>query len=252
MTTETLITPGATDNTAPAATGTDGAAASAPAAAASATAEGAAAPELAIPEAAQASDTGEGAAAAGQGAGNDEAANGGTSEADGAEGEGEGEGAANGAPETYADFTMPEGFTLPPEMGSELTAIAKELGLPQDKAQKLIDLGVKHAQGVQQSMQASIDAAATAWADAARTDPEIGGDNFGPNMALAKKAIATFGSPALVELLNQTRLSVNPEFLRLLYRVGDAISEDTLVDGDGGSGPAVEKDRAKRLYPNMS
>lgn len=147
---------------------------------------------------------------------------------------------------------MPEGFSLPPEMGTELTTIAKELGLPQDKAQKLIDLGVKHAQGVQKAMEDGLTAAKATWAEAARTDPEIGGDNFGPNMALAKKAMTTFGTPALTELLNKTGLSVNPEFLRLLFRVGDAISEDTLVEGDGGSGPAVEKDRARRLYPNMS
>jgi len=240
LTDVTLITPEATANTASAATGVEGAAASAAVAGS--------------PEAPQGSEAveGEAAAAVVQGDGNEQAADGGASEGDSAQGGEDGKGEATGAPETYAEFTMPEGFQIDAEYGGELTTIAKELNLPQDKAQKLIDLGVKHAQALMTRMEAQQTTAKTQWAEEARHDKEIGGESFPVHMATAKKALVTFGTPELTGLLNATGLSMHPEFLRLLVRVGGAISEDTLVDGETGQGMGrSESDRAKRLYPNL-
>lgn len=200
---------------------------------------------------------GEAAAAAGQGGDTGTAPDGAASKVEGAEGAdktAKAEDAPQGAPESYADFTLPEGVTLDPEMGTELTALAKELNLPQATAQKLVDLGVKQAQGFATALKTSVDAAKAQWADAVRSDAEIGGANLGPNMAVAKKALVAFGTPELTGLLNQTGLSQNPEFLRLLFRVGSAISEDTLVGSDGGGvggGKPVIRDHAKNMYPTM-
>jgi hypothetical protein len=208
--------------------------------------------ELATPE--PKAGEGEAAAAAGQGAGTGEAVqDGGKSEGQGTEGAKEGEGAANGAPETYAEFVMPEGITIAPELGADLIATARELNLSQEAAQKLADLGIKQAQAFQATLAKSVETAKAQWADAVRADVEIGGANLSVNMATAKKALVAFGTPELTGLLNQTGLGLNPEFLRLLVRVGAAISEDTLVDGDGGNGggqPAV-RDHAARMYPKM-
>lgn len=241
MTDVALITPEAADTPAPAATGDQGAGASASAAAA--------------PEAAQGSEAGEGgaAAAASQGAGDDQAANGGTSEGDGADGAQDGGDVATGAPEEYADFTMPDGFQLDADYGGELKTIAKELNLPQDKAQKLVDLGVKHAQGVVAALKTQQETAIARWVDAVRNDPEIGGSNLSTNMATAKKAVVAFGTPELVGLLNETGLSRHPDVVRFMVRVGAAISEDTdLVTGDGNGAATVRKDPAKTLYPKQN
>lgn len=230
-------------------------------------AEGDAAPAAAAPAAAAPADTtlntpepvqGEEAAAPGQGDDKGAAGDAGQSESQGTDGKKDGEAetseddAPQGAPEAYADFTMPEGFTLDGEFSTELTTLAKELNLPQDKAQRLIDLGVKHAQGITAALQESVTNARKAWADEVRADAEIGGANLGVHMATAKKALAAFGTPALAGLLNQTGFSQHPEFLRLLVRVGEAISEDTeIVTGGGADGGRAPKDHAKRLYPNL-
>lgn len=210
-----------------------------------------AATELATPE--PKVGEGETAAAVGQGANTGEAPDGGTSKVEGADGAAKTGEAAEGAPEAYADFTMPDGFQLDADMSTELTTIAKELNLSQDKAQKLIDLGVKQAQGFQAALKTSVETAKAQWADAVRSDAEIGGAKLTAAMATAKKAVVAFGTPQLVGLLNETGLGQHPEFLRLLTRVGDAISEDTLVNPEGGGGgkPAI-KDHARRLYPGMT
>lgn len=227
-------------------------AAEAPAVGAAAPAADAPVAELATPE--PEAGEGEAAAAAEQGAGKGEAVDtDGKSKDEGTEGAKEGGADTNGAPETYADFTMPEGVVMDPALGTDLTALAKELNLPQDKAQKLVDIGVKQAQAFATAMETSVNAAKTQWLGEVRADPEIGGAKLTENMVIAKRAVVAFGTPALVGLLNQTGLSQHPEMLRLLTRVGAAISEDTLVDGGGspaGGKPAV-RDHAKRLYPGM-
>src|SRR5215472_12048080 len=45
-----------------------------------------------------------------------------------------------GAPATYADFTVPEGFTLDKDVAGEFGAIAKKNNVTQAGAQELVDL----------------------------------------------------------------------------------------------------------------
>jgi hypothetical protein len=237
----TLLTTAAEPTGDAATSGTDGGAASA-------------APAAAPVTEAQPSGTGEGQAAAadGQGAATGEAAPaGGASAAAAAGGAEEEAGAAAGAPEAYEAFALPEGYSIPEELNTALTATAKELKLPQAAAQKVVDLAVQHAQRMQAAMDENLTAARTEWEASARADQEIGGANLTANLAIAKKGLTTFGSPALIELLNGSGLGNHPEIIRAFYRVGKTISEDTIVSGDAG-GAAVVKDTAKKLYPGMT
>src|SRR5258708_4608855 len=47
-----------------------------------------------------------------------------------------------GAPETYADFKVPDGYTLDADVAKEATTIFKALNLGQDQAQQLVDFYV--------------------------------------------------------------------------------------------------------------
>lgn len=189
---------------------------------------------------------------AGQGAGKDEAAQGGDTDGEAAKG-GEGEDAP-GAPEAYADFTMPEGFALEGEMLETLTATAKELNLPQEAAQKLVDLGVKQAQSLMGRMSQTpvpfVQQWSAEWVGQVQADAEIGGDNLKPSLATASQALEAFGSPGLTQLLNTTGLGNHPEVIRLMVNVGKAISEDRLVTRNG-SESGGNKTPAKTLYPDM-
>ena len=51
----------------------------------------------------------------------------------------EDKGAPAGAPETYTEFNLPEGFELKGEILEETTALFKGLNLSQENAQKLVD-----------------------------------------------------------------------------------------------------------------
>lgn len=141
---------------------------------------------------------------------------------------------------------------MPADLGSDLTALAKELNLPQAQAQKFVDLSVKHAQALQGHMAKTFETTKAGWAEEVRNHPTMGGANMAANMATAKKAIVAFGTPALTGFLNKTGLGQHPAMLELLVNVGAAISEDTIENGgEAQPGGGGHRDHAKRLYPGM-
>lgn len=149
------------------------------------------------------------------------------------------------APEAY-EFSTPEGAV--DEMVMEAYSdVAKELNLPQDQAQMLIDrmLPVMQTQQQQVLSQACED-----WALAARSDREFGGERLGENLSIAKKAMETFGSPELQTLLDASGLGNHPEIIRAFYRAGKTLHQDNIVTGGRGvldNSMPMEK----KLYPNM-
>ena len=157
-----------------------------------------------------------------------------------------------GAPEKY-EFKAPEGKEFDAEIIGNFSEIAKELNLTQDAAQKLVEaMGPKIAE----RQLAQVEAIRNEWAQQSQMDKEFGGDKLNENMAVAKKALDSFGTPELRTLLVQSGLGNNPEVIRFMYRAGKAISEDTFVGnspGAGGkpSGPQDFNAKAAALYSNQ-
>jgi hypothetical protein len=145
-----------------------------------------------------------------------------------------------GAPEKY-EFTVPEGVKLNEAVMGEFEQIAKDLNLPQEAAQKLVDLGARMQSGNAEQVQAAIEAQGEKWAEEAKVDKEFGGDKFDENLSVAKKALDQFGTPELKSLLVASKLGNHPEVLRTFVRIGKAISEDGFVPGrTASSKPAAQ------------
>lgn len=168
---------------------------------------------------------------------------------DGAEGNKDEDDAPKGAPEAYEEFTAPEGVELDAEVLDEFKGLAKDLNLPQDKAQQVIDLGSKMMLKFAEQQQSVVAEARTVWANEAKADKELGGEKFNENLAVAKEALKAFGTPELTQLLNESGLGNHPEVLRMFYRAGKAISEDSILSGSSGNATV---DPAKRMYPNSN
>lgn len=149
-------------------------------------------------------------------------------------------------PEKY-EFKAPEGKEFDPAVIGQFSEVAKELGLSQDAAQKILD---KMGPTLASRQVEAIEAARTEWANASTTDKEFGGDKLTENLSVAKKALDSFGTPELRTLLNQSGLGNHPEVIRFMYRAGKAISEDGFVPGSRSS--TAESDPAKRLFPNQA
>lgn len=155
-----------------------------------------------------------------------------------------------GAPDKY-EFTAPEGAAaFDDSVIEQFSEVARELNLPQEAAQKVLD---KMGPAIQARQAETIQAARTMWAESAKSDKEFGGEKLTENLAVAKKALDTFGSPELRTLLNESGLGNHPEMIRVLYRAGKAISEDRFVGaGRGGKvAPKSNSDYASALYPSQ-
>ncbi len=134
-----------------------------------------------------------------------------------------------GAPEAYEDFTLPEGMEMDVEVLGAFKNLAKELNIPQAKAQQLIDFQTQLATKQAEEYQAAVVKQSQEWAASIKNDPEIGGENYEKSVASAIKVIQSFGDPALTELLNQSGLGNHPALFKFCHRISAAISEDKFV-----------------------
>lgn len=156
------------------------------------------------------------------------------------------------APDKYADFTLPDGVMITPETLTEFTTLAKDLKLSQVDAQKVAELGAKHMQNFVKQQEVLLNEAKSDWYKKSETDKEFGGEKLKENVALAKNALETFGSPELKQMLNATGLENHPEVVRLFYRIGSKISGDNvIVRGGSGDKPLTEESAATTLYPTQ-
>lgn len=148
---------------------------------------------------------------------------------------------AEGAPEKYENFTLPEGMKLDEPFVAKFSEMAKTMNLSQAHAQQLVDLAAEMQTGSIETLKATLTAQAEKWAEDAKADKEFGGDKFEENAALAAQARDAFFTPDFVEFLNQSGLGNHPELMRGLIKVGKAISQDGFVPGRSGSTPTAQR-----------
>ena len=155
---------------------------------------------------------------------------------------------AEGAPESYADFTLPEGVQLDDAALGKAAPVLKELGLNQEAAQKVVDLyaGLVGEQAAAQSE--AFTQQMSEWRTATETDAQFGGDKLPESIAAAQRALEQFGTPELRELLDTHGVGNHPEVVRLLWNVGKTLRED--VPGAAGGASTPPKSAVEILYPN--
>jgi hypothetical protein len=147
----------------------------------------------------------------------------------------------------YGEFKLPEGATVDGASLEQATALFKEAGLPQEQAQKFIDLAVSREQAAaHKGVQAFVDLQ-TKWVSEIKADPEIGGTRFEASMALASRAIDRLGVPGLKEALNLTGAGNNPAIVKAFVRLGQMVSEDRFMPGRNAA-PAASRSPAETIY----
>ncbi len=140
------------------------------------------------------------------------------------------------APEKY-EFTPPEGQELDANALAVFEPIAKELGLSQEQAQKLVDIYPQ----IQQQQAESWSKQVADWGEQVKADKEIGGDKFNASVGAAQRALDQFGNTELREYLNASGLGNHPALVRFCAKVGKAMAEDTfVVPNQGGQRSAAD------------
>lgn len=147
-----------------------------------------------------------------------------------------------GAPEKYEDFKAPQGVSLDADVVKGFSEVAKELNLPQDKAQAVIDkvtpiLAQKQADQIAQTNKA--------WQEKVKADPVIGGDHLKSTIATAQKALKDFrgadGKFVDEDVAELAAIAGNhPGLIKILRHFGSVIGEDR--------SPASKTNAVKQAY----
>lgn len=157
-------------------------------------------------------------------------------------------------PENY-DFSavqLPEGMEFDKDLTKEFAGIAKDMGLSQDKADKLMGMGVKLSSKLQENFEAAIKESQQnqikAYKTMLNTDPEIGGANLQKVLTEANVAYDTFVSDEAASLLEQTGLNNHPAIVKVFREIGKQLKNDTIRGGKQNTHTRTAAD----WYPEMS
>jgi hypothetical protein len=176
----------------------------------------------------------------------------------------EGKEAAKGAPEKYEDYKVPDGFTLDPDVKTKADSLFKQLGIPQDGAQKLVDM---YRELTTEAFQAPFKAyqdTVSGWLKEAQDHPDLRG-KLGPgqevNVRIGKlldgvpdaKLASDFR-----EAMDITGVGNHPAFIRMMDHFAKQLTEGTHVAGNGPSrfgqsapGARSEPGAAAAMWPTL-
>lgn len=129
-------------------------------------------------------------------------------------------------------------------------ALAKELGLSKEAAQKLIQRDVAMKAEGEKRIAALVEEQKAKWADQTRADQEVGGQNLDRALGDARAVLDRFGTPAFKKEISESGYGNNVELIRLLSRVGKVMREDGFVQAQA---PARDSRKiADLMYPSMA
>lgn len=164
-------------------------------------------------------------------------------------------------PDKY-EYKLPDGLTADAAIVERTTAIARELGLQNDAAQKLLDREVATLAEQETARAAAIEGwkpggaefvkRDEGWRTQAQADPELGKTpaEFATSMEKAQQGLAAIDPKGeLKALLESSGFGSHPAALKALARIGRMAGEPGLVVGAIGGAPKPKRD-ADVLYPN--
>lgn len=152
------------------------------------------------------------------------------------------------APESYEAFKMPEGAKLAEDDLKTFSSLAKESGLSQEKAQKVLDLGTKALAKQQEAIVTQWKEVRAKWVQNLKADKEYGGPQFPETIERAQQLLNKYGSDEFKRYLDESGYGDNPELIKMLAKISKALGEDVSVDGE--KAPEV-LDAASIMYPNQ-
>lgn len=145
------------------------------------------------------------------------------------------------APDAYDAFTAPEGVTLDEKMLEEFSAAAREVNMPQEKAQQFVDMAVKVMQQQAEAQEAGWAEIRANWVTEIKADKDFGGDKFNATIEGAQRVLSTYGTPELKTALG-FGMGDNPELIKMLSRIDQATREDSTA-GDSGGGESETNEK---------
>lgn len=156
-------------------------------------------------------------------------------------------GVADPSRPTYADFKLPEGAKVDEAQMKVFTDLAADANLPQEQAQKFIDLALARERAIVEGGTKAFVDIQTKWVSEIKADPEIGGDKLTASLAHAARAIDRLGGDPLKNALDLTGAGNNPAVAKAFVRMGQLLAEDRFRPGKNPP-PGPSRTPAQIIY----
>lgn len=156
--------------------------------------------------------------------------------------------------ETKADNTqateialkLPEGSLLKPEVLEQIKSYAKEKKLAPEVAQSLLERENAAVKGYHDQVVSSYEKEKASWVELSKNDSEIGGEHFGQNVELGRRAMEKFANPAAIKIIEDSGYGNHPDIIRMFMNIGKAMAEDKMVQP--GAQAKNEKSMVELFY----
>lgn len=153
-------------------------------------------------------------------------------------------------PEKY-DLKLPDGSALNPARVEKIALFAKENGLSQDEAQRVVERESDAVADFAKGQNENYERTKSQWLESSKSDSEIGGEHLKESVHVANSVIEKYGSTALRENLNATGLGNHPELIRMMVKIGREMGPDKLVVA-GSETAGKPKPTAERVWGYMN
>lgn len=155
-------------------------------------------------------------------------ASGGEGAAGGKGGEGQ---AAPAAPATVEvdGYRLPADLEINREAFDGFRQIVNTHGLSKEAGQAVLDLALKASAAATAGYEGAFKDMRSEWVQTLRQDPEFAGsrgERWDKSLALARKAVAAFGTPALREMFDTLGVGDHPELVKFMAKIGAALGDD--------------------------
>jgi hypothetical protein len=158
----------------------------------------------------------------------------------------------DGIPEllTAEGLTLPEGFEFDGELGKSFLDVLNDAKLGRKElAEKMIGLHAAAMDKLADHVMAERKRRTHEWAAEAKKDAEYGGGRFDANMPVIRRGLDALASPQTRAALKELGIAAHPEVLRVFYRAGKLLGEDSSLGPVGrGTGPMTTDDRAYAMF----
>lgn len=149
-----------------------------------------------------------------------------------------------------ADLKAPEGLEIDQALGNEFVTLLNDQNLSRsDLANKLIELQSKALTTASEKSSQEFVQLQEQWRNEVMADPEVGGSKWNGTQSSIAKLLDAYGDEKTRLAFDVTGAGNNPDVVRFLAKVGNALAAGLPRPGSPGS---QERTHADILFPNQA
>lgn len=166
---------------------------------------------------------------------------------------------AEGAPEKYEPFELPDGMDLDQAALDAVEPIFRELNLTQEQAQRLVSYEAEQRQAYAEQVASQWQETREAWVQEVKDDPDVGGDSLPETMGLMKALMSDEMGLATPEFRADAvnyGFGDNPHVVRFAAATAKLLKKNGLlpVEDKTVTGKAAQErqSKAEAMFPSMA